>query len=145
MGLLLFKIMETIFIDEKEVVTKYAERADKLNKLLTSGLREKEKETGVDGFYLGGLQPVMWSKNMDLETCISNLFAAFSNNYAESIFFQTDCIAKMQTLDTVTNYLISRGLVDDFQQYKATTKKNQSSNDIIQKTLSHERDLCISL
>lgn len=117
--------METILIDEREIVEKFAEKAQVCNAWLVDALRKKEAEAGIHNPYVGGLMEAFWFKGMNLETCINNLFSAFSNNYAESIFFQVDNISKMETLRMVDNYLSSKGLVDDFQRYKAMVTKRR--------------------
>lgn len=111
--------METILIDEKEIKDKFVEKANEINKLLAGSLEAKMIEYGLNPHcYVGGLSGIMCSNDLTLEDNINNLFAAFTSNYAESIFFQCENIKQMSILNLIQDYLRKRGLETDYSKFK---------------------------
>lgn len=118
--------METTYINESEVRDNLVKECRAMNQSLRMAIIEKEKEYGV-GVYVGGLSLIMCSERMDLKDNIQNMLAAFSSNYAESMFFQLDNINKMETLNIVQDFLIGMGLEDQFRLYKKMRQERQYS------------------
>lgn len=118
--------METILIDEKEIKEKFVAKAYEINKLLVGSLEAKMIEYGLNPYnYVGGLSGTISSNDLTLEENINNLFAVFTSNYAESIFFQCENIKQMNTLDLVKDYLRSRGLEADFLKFRDANRTTQ--------------------
>lgn len=119
--------METILIDEKEIKEKFVAKAYEINKLLVGSLEAKMIEYGLNPYnYVGGLSGTISSNDLTLEENINNLFAVFTSNYAESIFFQCENIKQMNTLDLVKDYLKSRGLEADFLKFRDANRTTQN-------------------
>ena len=115
--------METILIDEKELRDKFVKKARATNTILRDALINKESEYGIKGeSYVGGLTRILCNEKSSLEDNIDNLIDVFHNNYLESIFFQLENMRKRNTLDIVLHYLKSRGLEEDFAQFKNQIK-----------------------
>ncbi|MFG5857786.1 hypothetical protein LDB17_06235 [Dysgonomonas sp. Shenzhen-Wh21] len=115
--------METILIDEKELRDKLVKKAREMNASILEYQREKESEFGIKPIsYVGGLTGVFCSEKWTLENNINNLLAIFHNNFIESIFFQLNTIKQDKTLAIVLRYLQSRGLEEDFAQFKNQVK-----------------------
>ena len=119
--------METNYINESEVRDNFVKDCRAMSQGLRMSVLEKEKEYGI-GVYVGGLSLPICSESMDLETNLKNMLAVFSCNYAESMFYQLDNISKMETLSFVQDYLLSRGLIDDFSLYKQMRKNAQKTS-----------------
>lgn len=118
--------METILIDEREIKEKFVERAQKINQILINCHNRKMIEFGLNpNHYIGGLECTISSTGMSLEQNINNLFAVYSSNYAESIFFQCENIKQMNTLNLIQDYLRLRGLEDDFLKFRDKTRQKQ--------------------
>lgn len=118
--------METVLIDEEEIKNKFVEKAGEINRRLLDGLNRKMVEYGLNpGRYAGGLTCTISSKNMSLEQNINNLFAAYSINYTESMFFQCEYIKMMNTLNLVQSFLMERGLELDYLRFKESKEANQ--------------------
>ena len=118
--------METTFIDEKEIIEKFVEKAQKINKILIDCLNQKMREYGLTpDHYVGGLEGIISSKDLTLKGNINNLLAAFTANYSESISFQCENIKYMNTLSLVQSYLKRKGLEDDFLKFRDTNSFNQ--------------------
>lgn len=118
--------METILIDEKEIKEKFVEKAREINKALTGCLDNKMIEYGLNpNGYVGGLSGIMIGNDLSLESNINNLFAAFTSNYAESIFFQCENIKQMNTLNLIQDYLRAKGLEDDFLMFRDKTRQKR--------------------
>lgn len=116
--------METTYINESEVRDNFVKECREMSQGLRMAIIEKEKEYGI-GIYVGGLHLPICSESMDLDTNIKNMLAAFSSNYAESMFFQLDNINKMDTLNIVQDFLIGLGLEDKFRLYKKMRQEKQ--------------------
>lgn len=116
--------METTYINESEIRDRFVKECRSMSQGLKMAIIEKEKEYGI-GIYVGGLHLPICSDGMDLETNIQNMLAAFSINYAESMFFQLDNINKMETLNIVQDFLIGLGLEDKFRIYKRMRQEKQ--------------------
>lgn len=117
---------ETILIDEKELISKFVDKAQGINKILIAGMNRKMMEYGLDpSQYVGGLSCTICSTDMSLEQNINNLFAVYSANYAESIFFQCENIKLMNTMNVIHEYLIDRGLEYDFLKFKESKEANK--------------------
>lgn len=115
--------METILIDEKELRDKLVEKAREMNASILEYQRKKESEFGIKPLsYVGGLTGILCSEKWTLENNINNLLAVFNNNFLESIFFQLNTIKQDKTLAIVLRYLQSRGLEEDFAQFKNQVK-----------------------
>ena len=111
--------MATTLINEKEFVDKYAQTAAELNLKLQSSLDRKYAEMGLNpNLYIGGLECVSWTSGQPLESCIKNLFAAYANNFQNSIFFQADTSKKLDALMFIQQYLTERDLLNDYLSYK---------------------------
>lgn len=120
--------METILIDEKELRDKLVEKVQKMNANIRQYKQKKESEFGIKPLsYAGGLTGIFCSEKWTLENNINNLLAIFNNNFLESIFFQLNNIKQDETLAIVLKYLQSRGLEDDFAQFK-NQEKHTSPN-----------------
>lgn len=118
--------METILIDEREIIEKFVEKAREINKLLDGSLAAKMIEYGLNPYsYVGGLSGTISSNDLTLEENINNLFAAFTSNYAESIFFQCENIKQMKTLNLVKDYLRIKGLETDFLKFRDANRITQ--------------------
>lgn len=118
--------METILIDEREITKRFVEKAYEINKLLAGSLEAKMIEYGLNPYnYVGGLSGTISSDDLTLEENINNLFAVFTSNYAESIFFQCENIKQMNTLNLVKNYLRMKGLEDDFLKFRDANRTIQ--------------------
>ena len=116
--------METILIDEKELRDKFVKKARATNTILRDALINKESEYGIKGeSYVGGLTRILCNEKSSLEDNIDNLIDVFHNNYLESIFFQLENMRKRNTLDIVLHYLKSRGLEEDFAQFRSRLKQ----------------------
>lgn len=115
--------METILIDEKELRDKLVEKVQKMNANIHQYKQKKESEFGINPIsYAGGLTSIHCSEKWTLEDNINNLLAVFNNNFLESIFFQLNTIKQDKTLAIVLSYLQSRGLEEDFAQFKNQIK-----------------------
>ncbi|MEG2150542.1 MAG: hypothetical protein RRY36_04915 [Bacteroidaceae bacterium] len=126
--------METMLIDEKELTEKFVKRANEINKILSGCINREMVKQGLNpDNYVGGLCGVICSEGMSLEDNIKNLFAAFSNNYGESVFFQCDSIKKMHTLNLVIDYLKTKGLENDFLKFRDERKAVVTTSDIVNK------------
>lgn len=93
-------------------------------------------EYGLNPYnYVGGLLGTISSNDLSLEGNINNLFAAFTSNYAESIFFQCENIKQMNTLNLIQDYLRAKGLEDDFLKFRDVNKTKVStiSNELLTK------------
>ncbi|EXY65577.1 hypothetical protein ACRASQ_15040 [Bacteroides hominis] len=118
--------METILIDEKEMTKRFVEKACEINKLLVGSLEAKMIEYGLNPYnYVGGLSGTISSNDLTLEENINNLFAVFTSNYAESIFFQCESIKQMNTLNLVKDYLRMKGLEDEFLKFRDANRTTQ--------------------
>jgi hypothetical protein len=118
--------METILIDEKEMTKRFVEKACEINKLLVGSLEAKMIEYGLNPYnYVGGLSGTISSNGLTLEENINNLFAVFTSNYAESIFFQCESIKQMNTLNLVKDYLRMKGLEDEFLKFRDANRTTQ--------------------
>ena len=118
--------METILIDEKEMTKRFVEKACEINKLLVGSLEAKMIEYGLNPYnYVGGLSGIISSNDLTLEENINNLFAVFTSNYAESIFFQCESIKQMNTLNLVKDYLRMKGLEDEFLKFRDANRTTQ--------------------
>lgn len=117
---------ETILIDEKELISKFVEKAQEINRILIDSLNRKMIEYGLNpGQYVGGLTCTISSKAMSLEQNINNLFAAYSNNFAESVFFQCENIKLMNAMNVIREYMSDRGLEYDFLKFKESKEANK--------------------
>ena len=124
--------METIFVDEKEMTDKFVEKAQAINKTLLNSLTCKMIEYGLSQWqYAGGLSCTISSKSMSLEQNINNLFAAYSSNYAESLFFQCENMKLMNTMNIVREYLNKRGIEDDFIKFRESKEANRIKHEQI--------------
>lgn len=111
--------METILIDEKEIVGKFVQLASRANERLINAMQNKHVEMGVNpNAYIGGLECVIYSPDMSIESLIKNLFAVYNNNFQNSIFYQLDNLKKMQTLSMVQGYLREKGLEENFLRWR---------------------------
>lgn len=118
--------METVLIDEEEIKNKFVEKAGEINRRLLDSLKHKMIEYGLNpGQYVGGLTCTISSKDLSLEQNINNLFAAYSINYIESMFFQCENIKMMNTLNLVQRFLTERGLEFDYLRFKESKETNQ--------------------
>lgn len=116
--------METILIDEKELRDKLVEKAQEMNANIRQYKQKKESEFGINPIsYAGGLTGIHCSEKWTLEDNINNLLAVFNNNFLEGIFFQLNTIKQDKTLAIVLSYLQSRGLEEDFAQFKNQVKQ----------------------
>jgi len=116
--------METILIDEKELRDKFVAKARATNTILRDALQKKESEYGINcESYVGGLTRILCDEKSSLEDNMDNLINIFHNNYLESIFFQLENMRKRNTLDIVLHYLKSRGLEEDFAQFRSRLKQ----------------------
>lgn len=133
--------METILIDEKEIKEKFVEKAREINKLLAGSLDAKMIEYGLNPYnYVGGLSGTISSNDLSLEDNINNLFAVFTSNYAESIFFQCENIKQMNTLNLIQDYLRLKGLEDDFLKFRdANRTKTPTNSNKLTTALSKEK------
>ena len=121
--------METILIDEKEIKEKFVEKAHEINKLLAGSLDAKMIEYGLNPYnYVGVLSGTISSNDLSLEDNINNLFAVFTSNYAESIFFQCENIKQMNTLNLIQDYLRLKGLEDDFLKFRDANRTKMPTN-----------------
>lgn len=119
--------METILIDEKELNKTLVDKMKTCNAKLINQMNKKSTETGINpNSYVGGLMTSINSEGLSLESNINNLIAAYVNNFSESIFYQLENIKKRASIDTIIDYLQSRGLESDFANFKAS--KNQGSD-----------------
>lgn len=85
-----------------------------LNFMMSSELSNK----GINqGRIVGGLNGVECSEQLCFESNLKNLLAAFQHNYAESIGFQVDSIKQRRNILLVTEYLTTRGLLEDFERF----------------------------
>ncbi len=115
--------METILINETELRDKFVAKARATNTILRDALIKKESEYGIKGeSYVGGLTRILCNEKSSLEDNIDNLINIFHNNYLESIFFQLENMRKRNMLDIVLHYLKSKGLEEDFAQFKNQIK-----------------------
>lgn len=111
--------METVLIDEREIIEKFVERAQKVNQILIACQSRKMTEFGLNhNHYFGGLECTISSKEMSLERNVNNLLAVYSSNYAESISFQCENIKHMNTLNLVQDFLKMKGLEEDFIKFR---------------------------
>ena len=118
--------MESVLIDEEEIKNKFVEKAGEINRRLLDSLKRKMIEYGLNpGQYVGGLTCTISSKDMSLEQNINNLFAAYSINYTESMFFQCENIKMMNTLNLAQRFLTERGLEFDYLRFKESKETNQ--------------------
>lgn len=118
--------METILIDEREIIEKFVSKAHEVNQILINCQNKKMIEYGLNpNHYIGGLECTISSKEMSLEQNINNLFAVYSSNYAESISFQCENIKLMNTLNLVQFYLRRRGLEDDFLKFRDEARQRE--------------------
>ena len=115
--------MDATLNKEKELNEKLVENVKALNIGMSQSLAKELLKNGISpNKCIGGLMSAFCSNEMDLERNINNLFAAFSNNFAESIFFQVDNIKKTRTMEIIDLYLSSKGLSEDFAEYRMGKK-----------------------
>lgn len=119
---------ESIFIDENELSEKYAERVRLTNAMMKESSRKAHEKYGVSNGYVGGVMPIIWSEKSPFEMNINNLFAAFSNNFAELIFFQTENIRMCRSVELMQSFLVEKGILSDFILYK----KRDRPGDLVQ-------------
>ena len=126
--------METVLIDEKELVQWAYEEISNKNEVLVKRLIETHEKTGVDRPF-GGLTIAPCSKDMSIKQLIKNLLAIYNNNYSDSLFFQCDNIRMTQILRFVNGYLTDRGLKDDYLRYKKEHESIKQNHRVDRKML----------
>lgn len=120
--------METILIDEKEIVYELVEKVAETNKILLKHLDEKEKNEKF-GPCLGGLEVIPCSKGLSLQSNIKNILAIFRNNYYTSLFFQIEAMKQKRTLELLRLFLTQKGLLEEFEKkHKLLLPQNKTVN-----------------
>ena len=118
--------IESVLIDEKELVQRLVKEMKERNENMAAYLQKKNKEMGFRP-YSGGVMTVPCSEDMTIDEIFKNLLAVFNNNFSASVFFQCDNIRMRHIVEFVDGYLTDRGLENDYLKYKQEHENKQQS------------------